>query len=182
MRFVLSFMLVTLIGPGVNTASCEYYKCVDKNGQYHFSDSPSSLPEACVEKSSLKVPRSSSANYEATSAKYEKWKEILPGSWEFKGIDKSGDPFTTLWVFRQDGTFSGENRGVLDGKPFSFLFSGEWEISDYDELVSTYTWSSLPLVLSPGTKDTDKIIELTKTQMTLRGGKSGTISKYIRIK
>jgi hypothetical protein len=111
----------------------------------------------------------------AASAQVDISPIALVGKWTSQSKHPNGAIITSDVVLTQNMRFSGSS--TVDGRPF-LQTGGTWSVSG-----STLTWryeSSSGLMPAPGTIDTDEIISVEASKLTLRSKLSGKQHEFVR--
>lgn len=167
-------LVILLICTVPCSAFAEIYKCIDNDGNYHFTDDATNLPKECSQQPALQAEvhtdspdaNKPDASNPVQDALVGKWKKLLPGKWELRN-DKQ--QFAVVWEILEDGTCTLTITGIGQSGVFTQSGYGKCEISN-GKLVSTYTKGQI-------LNHNDNIIQLDESTLDLGGDR-----KFIRKK
>lgn len=160
------------------SALAEIYKCIDKEGNYHFTDDPTNLSKECsnqiplATENHINVPNTSIKSNKSNSTQddaVKNWMKLLPGIWKLRN-DKQ--QFSIEWVILEDGTCTLTITNIGQSGLSISTGYGRCKISN-GKLVSTYTKNTN----YPINNRADNIIRLDETTLDLGGDLKYTRSK-----
>lgn len=102
--------------------------------------------------------------------------EALLGTWHTEARGAKGEALAVTETFYADGTFDGF--ADVNGRRY-WNFKGKWSVSR-KLLYTEYTASDVAAI-PVGSKDTDRIIEVSSAYHILENVASGKVHKFVRV-